>query len=183
MCAMIFIQTWFQQGFLHPLLTPSHLILLISLGVIIGQQGIKLSYFIAISVSLAIGLFFKASLVIDVNIELILLGLALIISLLVVIKLRLPSLLTVLLIILGCFVVAYDSDPIVIPGVGENSINNWLLGALTSMLGVLALISLISLFLMRFWEGVILRIMGSWIATSAIFILTLSLTTLTKGLS
>ena len=178
-----FIQTWFIQGLLHPLLAPSHIILLVSLGIIIGQQSIKLIYFVMLAISVSIGMILKQYLVISLNIELILLVLALIVSLLILAKLRLPRFLVLLLIIMSGVVLAYDTDPIVIPGVGENSINNWLLGALISMLSVVTLLSLIAIFIRRFWEGIILRIIGSWIATSAIFILTLSLTTLTKGLS
>jgi len=177
-----YIQTWFIQGLLHPVLTPSHIVLLVSLGLIIGQQGIKLAYIASIIVSIALGMFLKDRLDINVNIELILLVLALIVSLLTVLKLRLPRLFILFFIISSSLIIAYDSDPIVIPGAGTNSINNWLLGALMGILATVEIVSLIATFLRRFWDGVILRVIGSWIATSAIFILALSLTTLTKGL-
>ncbi len=182
---MTFIQTWFTQGFLHPLLTPSHLILLLSLGLLIGQQGLKFSHFIILMISAFVGMVFnqKFNIDIDVNIELILLGLALMTSLLVVLKLRLPFLLILSFALFVGVITAYDSDPIVIPGVGENSINNWLLGALTSIVSSVLLSSLFALLLRRFWDGIILRVLGSWIATSAIFILTLSYVTLTKGIT
>lgn len=179
---MTFIQTWFAQGFLHPLLTPSHIILLLSLGFLIGQQGLKISHMLALIISSIAGVFFKQKLNLNIaiNVELILLGLALVISLIVVLKPRLPSFLGLLFVLLAGAVIAYDSDPIVIPGLGENSINSWLLGAVVSISASIFLFLILALFLKRFWDGIILRILGSWIATSAIFILTLSLT---KGLN
>lgn len=177
---MTIIQTWFTQGFLHPLLTPSHIILLVSLAVLIGQQGNRLYYSLLLLISGVVGVVLNQNLSLNLQIELILLALALIVSLLVVVKVRLPTFLLIVLIIISGIVIAFDSDPILIPGVGANSINNWLFGAVVSMTGVFVLIALIATFLRQFWEGIILRILGSWIATSAIFILTLSFS---KGLT
>ena len=177
-----FIQTWFTQGALHPLLTASHVILLTSVALLIGQQHLKLSYFISASTAVLLGVLANQNLALssitNLNIELILSLFALVISLLIILRLRLPALLVTALTFISIFVIAYDSEPIVIPGVGDNSVNNWLLGAFVSIISFTALVSLLANFLKRFWDGIILRVLGSWIATSTIFILTLSYATL-----
>ena len=177
-----FIQTWFTQGALHPLLTASHVILLTSIALLIGQQQLKLSYFISASIAVLLGVLANQNQTLDfignLNIELILSLFALLISLLVILKLHLPTLLIIALIFISIFVIAYNSEPIVIPGVGANSVNNWLFGAFVSIISFTALVSLLANFLKQFWDGMILRILGSWIATSTIFILTLSYATL-----
>ena len=182
-----FIQTWFTQGALHPLLTASHVILLVSLAVLIGQQGLKLWQLALAVLTIVAGFFINQTINIGVinifNIELILSTFALMISLLVIFKLRLPALLVALSVFISILAIAYDSEPVVIPGVGSNSINNWLLGAFISTLGFVTLVALIASFLKRFWNGIILRVMGSWIATSTIFIITLSFATLSKGMT
>jgi len=177
-----FIQTWFTQGALHPLLTASHVILLLSIALLIGQQGLKLGYLISTVVAVLFGAYVNQNLALDfvtsLNIELILSLFALIASLLVILKLRLPVLLVMVLTFISIFVIAYDSEPIVIPGVGDNSVNNWLLGSFASIISFTAIVSLLANFLKQFWDGIILRVLGSWIATSTIFILTLSYATL-----
>ncbi len=181
------IQTWFTQGALHPLLTASHVILLLSLAVLIGQQGLKLWQFILTAIAIFAGFFMNQTmnigLIKNINIELILSAFALVTSLLVIFKLRLPLILVSLIIFMSILTVAYDSEPVVIPGVGSNSINNWLLGAFISTFSFTVLVALIANFLKRFWNGIILRVMGSWIATSTIFIITLSFATLNKGMT
>jgi hypothetical protein len=180
-----FIQTWFTQGALHPLLTASHIILLLSIAVLIGQQGLKLWQLILSAFAMIAGFFINQTVTLGIiesfNIELILSAFALTISLLVIFKLRLPVILVAILIFISILVVAYDSEPIVIPGVGDNSINNWLVGAFISILGFVTSIALLASFFKRFWSGIILRVLGSWIATSTIFIITLSFATLNKG--
>jgi len=177
-----FIQTWFTQGALHPLLTASHVILLLSIAVLIGQQGVRLWQLILSSLAILAGFMINQTMSIKIienlNIELILAGFALIIGLLVILKLRLPLVVTACLVFVSILVVAYDSEPVVIPGVGDNSVNNWLVGAFVSILGFVSVGALLASFLKRFWNGIILRVLGSWIATSTIFIITLSFATL-----
>jgi len=97
-----FIQTWFTQGALHPLLTASHVLLLVSIAVLIGQQGLKLWQLLLSAIAILAGFYINQTMILKFiagsNIELILAGLALTISLLVILKLRLPRLLIALLV-------------------------------------------------------------------------------------
>jgi urease accessory protein len=174
-----FSSTWFLEGFLYPLETPSHLILLIGLGVLFGQQVSthfirNLLFFCG---SVLIGFVINNGLSLRWNNELILLTLSLLVSLLVVVRLN-ASLLWVKILVLffsiSCgIMLGIDSSPIVIPGLGANTFYNWLFGAAVGIFISTFIIASISALLRNVFQGIILRVLGSWIATSALFVLTL----------
>lgn len=174
-----FAPSWFMQGMLHPLQTPSHILLVLSLGLLIGQQlsqkRFLLSSVILFGFSILAGLvlnrIIRLDIDIDIDIELILLGLGLLISLLVIIKLPLPSLLIVFLAVISGIGLGLNSSPIIIPGLGSTSVYNWQIGAACSFIMGILLISLIACFISNYWQGIILRVLASWIATSTIFVL------------
>lgn len=168
-----FIQTWFTQGLLHPLQTPSHLLLIISIGFLIGQNGSLVKHLSLLVLSLIVGLILNDNISLKWDFELIILVLALIISLFVVLRLKQIKPFVFLFVIICGLMLGYDSSPIVIPGLGSNSIFNWLLGAAISMVSVISILSVIAIFLRRYWNGIVLRVIGSWIATRALFTLTL----------
>jgi urease accessory protein len=174
-----FSSTWFVEGFLHPLETPSHLILLVALGVLLGQQAS--AHFIrnlllfcgAVMAGFTLNNYFS----LRWNNELILLLLALSVSLLAILRLD-CRLLWVLFIIpfvgISCgLMLGLDSSPIVIPGLGADTFYNWLLGAAIGIYSAVMLTAVISLLLRDLFQGIILRVLASWIATSALFVLTL----------
>ena len=167
-------QTWFMQGIFHPLQTPSHIILILGLAFFLGQQNkLKILYLTPLAVITGFGL--NHFNLLGWNTELILLILALICGLLLVLRLNLPTMISIALLIASGIILGLDSSPIMIPGLGANSIYSWRLGAaITLVLGIAAL-SLPAYFLNRYWNGITLRVAGSWIATSAIFVLTLML--------
>jgi hydrogenase/urease accessory protein HupE len=169
-----FTQTWFLQGIWHPLQTPSHIILILGLAFLLGQQGrLKLLYFFPFST--IAGLLLNHYGLLHWNTELILLILALIFGLLLVLRLKIPSLI-VLVLTLACGIfLGLDSSPVMIPGLGINSILSWRLGTVLTMILGLAVLTIPAMILNRYWNGIILRVAGSWIATSAIFVLTLML--------
>ena len=172
-----FAQTWFTQGALHPLQTPSHVILLLSIGLLMGQQpqtGLK-SGFVSFIIALLVGYWLNGILSVNWPEILIILSLALIVSLLVILKMNLPRIIILLVTVLGGLLLGFNSTPIIIPGLGDNSIFNWYAGATLSFTGLLIGVILMARLLRPFWDGIILRILGSWIATSAIFVLTLML--------
>lgn len=156
----------------HPLQTPAHLILLLGLAFFLGQQK-QLKTVLLLPIAVFIGFLSNHFALLDWNTELILLVAALICGLLLVLKLRVPIILSLVLLACSGFVLGLDSSPIKIPGLGLNSINSWRLGATITMSLVLFLITTFAYLLNFFWNGIILRIAGSWIATSAIFVLTL----------
>ncbi len=159
---------------MHPLQTPAHLILILGLGFFLGQQK-QLKNLLLLPFAVLVGFALNHYSLIDLNTELILLALALTCGLLLVLRLNLPAFITIVLLLVCGITLGLDSSPIMIPGLGINSIINWRLGAaLTIIIGIAAL-AFLAYFLNRYWNGIILRVAGSWIATSAIFVLTLLL--------
>lgn len=174
-----FSSTWFLDGFTHPLETPSHLILLVGLGVLLGQQSG--AYFIRnlllFCVAVIAGFTINNYLSLRWNNELILLVIALLVSLSVVLRLDYRplwvQLITLLLCIASGIMLGIDSSPIVIPGLGANTFYNWLLGAAMGVYLATIVIASMSALFRTLFQGIILRVLGSWIATSALFVLTL----------
>ena len=164
-----------MQGFMHPLLTPSHILLILGLGLLFAQQKNQISSLLLYAVALITGLIIKQMSHIKLDFELILLGAGLTASLLVILKLDLPILLVWMLAVFSGIALGLDSSPVLIPGLGTTSINNWLVGAACSFVLIILLTTLIARFINRFWQGIILRVLASWIATSAIFVLTFML--------
>lgn len=174
-----FSTTWFLDGVLHPLQTPSHIILLVGLGLLLGQQTKTTRHFVIhIALFMALlccGLITNHFLSMDIQNELILLLAALISGLLLILKMDVPILILVTLLMSCGFMLGYDTRPVIIPGIRNVSIYSWLSGATVSMFSLLVILTLGSMLLHRFLHGMILRVAGSWIATSAIFVLTLLL--------
>jgi len=173
-----FAPSWFLQGLLHPLQTPAHILLILGLGLLIGQQQRQLVSLLIFSLSIISGLILNQNLVfndLNLNIELILLALGLVTSLLVIIKIPLPSLLVWLFVLISGLVLGFDSSPMLIPGLGATSIYNWLAGAASSFIGIILITTIIAYFANKLWQGIVLRVLASWIATSAIFVLTFML--------
>ncbi len=174
--------TWFLDGFTHPLETPAHLILLVGLAVLLGQQGgaYLLRNLVLLSSAIIAGFVINSYFSPRINNELILLILALVVSLLIILRLDykigwVQYTVTTLSLASG-IVLGLDSSPIMIPGLGANTFYNWLFGAAIGISVAVLIIAVISFFLRNLLQGVVLRVLGSWIATSALFVLTLLLT-------
>ena len=163
-----------MQGIFHPLQTPSHIILMLGLTFLLGQQGHLKALFLTPFAIIA-GFSLNHFALLDWNTELILLSLALICGLLLVLRLKLPAFISFALLIFCSVILGLDSSPIIIPGLGFNSIYSWRLGAAITLILGITVLSLPAYFLNHYWNGIILRVAGSWIATSAIFVLTLML--------
>jgi len=148
--------------------------LLLGLAFLLGQQK-QLKGILLLPFSVLAGLLINHYSLLSWNTELILLVLALICGLLLVLRLSLSKFITIMLLVFCGIIVGLDSSPVMIPGLGTNSIISWQLGAtLTINIGIV-LLSLFAYLLNQYWNGIILRVAGSWIATSAIFVLTLML--------
>ena len=163
-----------MQGIFHPLQTPSHLILILGLGLFLGQQK-QLKSLLLLPFAVLAGFTLNYYSLLDWNTELILLILALICGLLLVLRLNLPAFVSIVLMVFCGIILGLDSSPVMIPGLGANSIISWRLGAAITINMGLAVLALLAYFLNCYWNGIILRVAGSWIATSAIFVLTLML--------
>lgn len=172
-----FISMWFSQGFYHPLQTPQQLLLIISLALLAAQQE-KVQYnLLNFSVGILVGFILNRTLHLEINTELILLGTALIISLVCLIKLSINSILLGVILFIAGLLIGYDSSPIKIPGLGDKIIVQWFSGAGLSMTLSFIIVITIGLPVKQLWNGLILRIFSSWLATSALIVLTLRLAT------
>ncbi len=171
--------TWFLEGFLHPLETPAHLILLVALGVLLGQQASAhlLRNLLLFCVAVIVGFIINNTFSLQWNNELILLILALFISLFT--TLRLDCRLSWVQWMISLFSIAsgvmlgLDSSPVIIPGLGADTFYNWLFGASVGIYITVVIFAIISALLRNLFQGIILRVLASWIATSALFVLTL----------
>ena len=148
--------------------------LLLGLALLLGQQK-QLKSLLFLPFAVLAGFLLNHYSLINWNTELILLALALICGLLLVLRLSLPAFIAIVLLIMCGIVLGLDSSPVMIPGLGINSIISWRLGAALSINIAIVVLSLFAYFLNQYWKGIILRVAGSWIATSAIFVLTLML--------
>ena len=148
--------------------------LFLGLALLLGQQK-QLKSLLFLPFAVLAGFLLNHYSLINWNTELILLALALICGLLLVLRLSLPAFIAIVLLIMCGIVLGLDSSPVMIPGLGINSIISWRLGAALSINIAIAVFSLFAYFLNHYWNGIILRVAGSWIATSAIFVLTLIL--------
>ncbi len=157
---------------MHPLQTPAHLILILGLAFLLGQQK-QIKNLLLLPFAVLAGFVFNHYSLLSWNTELILLVTALICGLLLVLRLNLPKPITIILLIFCGIILGLDSSPVMIPGLGTNSIISWRLGAAITINIAIVVLSLFAYFLNHYWNGIILRVAGSWIATSAIFVLTL----------
>lgn len=147
---------------------------MLGLALLIGQQH-QLKNTAVLPLAVLIGLIFNHIALFSVDAELILLILALMFGLLLTLRLTLPSIIMLIFLMIGGVMLGLASSPIMIPGLGANSIYSWRIGAAITLILGIVLFALLANFLNRYWNGIILRIAGSWIATSAIFVLTLML--------
>jgi urease accessory protein len=154
-------------GLLHPVLTPTHALALVGLGLLIGQQPARKRYAPAVlfAVALAIGLVALALAVGETPANDVLLGAVAIAGVLVAAALRLPlPLLGSLAAVMGA-AIGLDSPPETISldaaiamliGTG--------LGALITLFLVVAAVT----WLRHDWQQVGVRVLGSWTAASAL---------------
>lgn len=165
---------FFTEGLLNPLLTPSHLLILLGLGILLGQQAkVKLPWLMFVA-AFIIGLIANRVMAGNGAQEQILLSLTLVIGLLALLKLILPAWWLMVLGVVSGLLVGIDSTPIVLPGLALQKIISWQIGAALSNGVVLITISGISYYLRELLQGIPLRIAASWITTAALLVLTLS---------
>jgi hydrogenase/urease accessory protein HupE len=172
------MSSFLSEGLLHPLVTPAHLILLLGIALLTGQQArlkLGISLFIGVFIiGLLSNRLFEFDFPNNITIEQILLSISLIIGLLTVLKLNLPCLVIMGAVVTGAFVAGYDSTPIVMPGISWQKIVSWQIGATLASVAVIILPGILAYQLRHLLQGVPLRVMASWISTAALLVLTLS---------
>jgi len=164
----------FYGGLLHPIFVPAHLLLLASFGLLIGQKGLSNnpSILIAYASATAIGLLF-AWFIGDEK-EIYILYMATLIGLLIASNLTVGLNFILFISILVGLILGMDSAQETLTGKNK----------FTSLFGSGIAIYFLALYPMiltehlqkKSWGKIGIRIFGSWIATSAILVLALSLT-------
>lgn len=164
----------FYNGVLHPVFVPAHLLLLIAFGLFVGQQGPK-EYQVAIVsflVATIVGLM-AAWFGVGARFETILLSGAAIIGLLTASNLAIGPIWFSLLAALAGLLLGMDSDQETL------SDNEKLVSLFGSGVGIYLLVlypmALADSFNQKAWQRIGMRIVGSWIAASALLVLALSL--------
>lgn len=166
---------FFQQGFWHFIQAPSHIVVLFGLGLLVGQQGARglrvgMLFFVLAVVS---GLLLTQAVKLGWKHDIVLLIQAITVGGLLALRLHLPSWVVGMLAALAGILIGIDSAPSVIPGMRASLTYAALVGtALGTSLTVLAL-GLPSLLLRLPLNGMILRVLGSWVTASALMVLVL----------
>lgn len=169
------MNSFFLQGLLHPFLTPAHLIALLALGILLGQQAKKNGYsalliFIAFTLaSLVSTRLYRA----DINSEIILLILAGCLGIITALKLSLSKWIALIFAIVTGSLIGIDSAPVIIPGLKASKIYADMAGTFVSVSIILIAVSLLSQLINKLWQGIALRIIGSWVFASALMVLAL----------
>jgi hydrogenase/urease accessory protein HupE len=166
----------FYNGLLHPVFVPAHLLLLIAVGLFIGQQGVKSNQFALVSFVIAtvIGLI-VAWFSVDIEIELFVLVGAAIIGLLIATNPVIGVFWSSLIAATAGFFLGADSTQETLQG-KEKFIT--LLGSGVAIYFLLLYpIALAENFKKKQWLEIGIRVLGSWVAAISLLVLALSLVT------
>ena len=157
----------FLSGLLHPVLTPTHALALLGLGLLVGQQplGRRWNPVVLFVAALAAALLALAFAVGETPANDVLLGAVAIIGLLVAAAPRLPLLIVGPLATVVGAAIGLDSPPEVVSL--EEAVAA-LIGTGAGALIVLALVIAGASRLQRDWQRIGVRVLGSWTAASAL---------------
>ena len=170
------MNSFFLQGLQHPLLTSAHLIILIALGIFFGQQNAKerTSALISFVLFTLVGLVTTRLYQAEWNLEIVLLILAGLMGIVIALKCTLPLWSVIIFSLLAGFVIGLDSAPIMIPGLSTRKVYSNMAGTLTSASLILLFVSLVAALMNKFWQGIVLRILGAWVFASTIMVVALA---------
>ena len=174
---------FFWQGCLHPLIVPAHLMVLLALGLLLGQQDKSLlrTGLISFLVSLSLALVLTRVLPRIQHSDLSLLGLALSLGSLVILKLRLNLALVLTLSVMTGGLIGLDSAITALPGLDKSKIYLQLLGTGLSATLILSLLALLSFYLNKLLAGIAVRVIGAWVTAGSLMVLALLLNKLLKA--
>lgn len=176
------MSSFFWQGCLHPLIVPAHLMVLLALGLLLGQQANASlrTGLITFVTSLLIALVLTRFLPRIEHSELSLLILALSLGLLVILKLKLNGALLITLSLSAALLIGLDSRVITLPGLDTHKIYLQLLGTGFSSALILVLLTALSFYLNKLLAGIAVRIIGAWVTAGSLMVLALLIHSLLK---
>jgi len=162
--------TGFSGGVLHPMLVPAHAMAIVALALLIAPQRHWIREAMAFAVGLMAGLGAIALAYVPTSAENALLVLAAALGLLVAWARPLPWMAVALLgAATGC-AIGLDSPP---ESISVAEANRTLLGTVLSAVALLVVLAWLATLLRRDWQRIGIRVVGSWIAASAIIVLAL----------
>ena len=163
--------TGFSGGLLHPLLVPTHAIAILSLGLLVGQQMPHWRWPMALAYAAGLGIGFAAmisAVAPRFSAEALLTATA-ILGALVALARAVPWLTACILALAVGIALALDSSP---GGISVQQANVIIAGTFCGALILLWVILEVVVIFRREWQKLGMRILGSWIAASAVLVLT-----------
>jgi hydrogenase/urease accessory protein HupE len=160
----------FFSGLLHPLTIPAHVLALLALGLLIGQQRAMLPPTLGFATALAAGLTGIALAIGETAALDVLLAATALSGVLLALARPLPTLLSTALAAVMGIASGLDSPPEAISLAAANAM---LVGTGLGVCLVLVLVAAAARCLTRWWQRIGMRIVGSWLAASAILVLAL----------
>jgi hypothetical protein len=160
----------FFGGALHPLLVPAHVIALLALGLLIGRQTHWLPSVLAFAAALAAALSAIALAVGQTPAPNVVLAAAAVTGILAAAAVPLPAFICVALAAVSGAAIGLDSPPRALTLAAATAA---LIGTGIGSCLVLVVLVLATRYLTRPWQRIGVRIVGSWIAASALLVLAL----------
>jgi urease accessory protein len=163
--------TGFYGGLLHPLFVPTHAIAILSLGLLIGQQMPHRRWPMALAYAAGLGIGFAAMISAfppRFSAEALLVATA-VVAALVALARAVPWLTAGVLALAVGTALALDSSP---GGISVREANVIIVGTFCGAVILLWIILEVGAIFRREWQKLGVRILGSWIATSAVLVLT-----------
>jgi urease accessory protein len=162
--------TGFAGGLLHPLVVPTHILAVSALALLIGQQHWPYSVPAAYVVFVLAGLGAIALAYVPAAAELSLLGLAALAGVLLALARPMPVVLGIAVAAAIGLAQALDSPP---EAISLTDANLALAGTAMGSVALLIVLTWLASRLRREWQRIGVRIVGSWMAASAILVLVL----------
>ena len=162
----------FIAGLMHPLSITAHVIALIGLGLMIGQQSRRRATLAALAIGLVGGLAALAAAVGETRAPLVLMSGAALAGLAAASGWAVPSVLGAPLAFIVGVALGLDSPPRAATIAAANAA---LAGTAFAAFAAVAMIAVISGRMRQGWPRIGVRVLGSWIAASAILVVTLQL--------
>ena len=162
--------TGFLGGLLHPLFVPAHALAVLGLGLLIGQQGPHWRWSLPVAYAAGLGSGFAAMILAfapQFGGE-VLLAVAAIDGALIALARPVPALVGCVLALVVGIALALDSPP---GGISVRDANVTLLGTFCGAVMLLWAVLEVARMLRRDWQRLGVRIVGSWIAASAVLVL------------
>jgi hypothetical protein len=173
---------YFMNGVMEVVSYPIAILLVVALGLFIGQQPKRVLslitplFFLTVILGLAL-VHFKY---LTGNFSMVALVMAGLMALSTVLYLKPPLVISGLVSGLSGLVLGLTIKPFWLPGFAGLKVYSTYAGVTLSSTALMVAVGLLTLFLKRFWEGVLVRAISSWIVASVLMVVVLSLTKVLK---